>query len=315
MKTSIKNTMQLLCVAALSLTFSVASASSSMLSQSETKERCDTNECKAQMQKLKDFANNGSPEALAIVAVAYATGDGLEQDERKARVMMKEAIRLRSALGMYVKSRWLEQGFIFEQDSDRALYFLNRSADLGYEVANYEMAARLLIEEAPENPEKVSKGFEYLQRSADEGYIPALYTQARMLEEVATTSEELVSAARLYVEVAQRNHRDAKERLHDLITVLENTEDTDEQALAELRELRDIEVIRVAGRDIDSNLSFAMNRVTASLQELGFYDGVRTGSRMSRQRPCSMDPACQMPYWKGDTAGTFAGTVAEMFGE
>ncbi|MGX5914890.1 tetratricopeptide repeat protein [Aliidiomarina sp. Khilg15.8] len=269
---------------------------------------CDSEACKAQMQKLKEFGHNGSPEALAITALAYATGDGLEKDEDRARIMMKEAIRLNSSLGMYVKSKWRAKGFIFPKDEARADELLRESAKLGYEVANYEMAAKLLTQE-----DTMEEGAAYLQTAIDAGYIPALYVHARMIEANASDATDLAAAATVYAEAAHKNHRDAGERMRNIIHTLENEAEVDKEIVADLRELRDMEVITVYGQEM--GLDSTLARVNLQLESLGFYDGRNTGTRLNRQRPCHMDIQCQLTYYKGDGNQPYSGgTVGSFFG-
>lgn len=292
----------LITVALLSMTGSVSVASAS-------NDKCDSEACKAQMQKLEEFGRHGSPEALAITALAYATGDGLEKDEDRARVMMKEAIRLDSSLGMYVKSKWRAKGFIFPKDEDRADYLLRRSAELGYDVANYEMAAKLLTQ----GEEHVEEGMEYLDAAVEAGYIPALYVFARMVEESAEDPEELAVAATMYAEAGRRNHRDADSRLRGIIQTLEADAEASDEVVAGLREIRDMEVITVRGQDpgIDNTLS----RINMQLDSLGFYDGRGTASRMNRQRPCHLSVGCGLAYYKdGKNKAYSGGSVADFFG-
>jgi TPR repeat protein len=272
-------------------------------------DKCDSDVCKAQMEKLEEFGRHGSPEALAITALAYATGDGLEKDEDRARVMMKEAIRLDSSLGMYVKSKWREKGFIFPQDEARADELLRQSADLGYEVANYEMAAKLLTQ----GEEHAEEGMKYLNAAVEAGYIPALYVLARMIEEEAEAPEDLAVAATMYAEAGRRNHRDADTRLRSIIRTLETDVEADAEVVAELREIRDMEVITVVGQDpgIDDTLM----RINMKLDSLGVYDGMGTGSRLNRQRPCHLSMNCDLAFYRGGKNQPYSGnSVGSFFG-
>lgn len=272
-------------------------------------ERCDSEACKAQMERLAEFGQNGSPEALAISALAYATGDGLEKDEDRARQMIKESIRLKSAVGMYIKSKWRAQGFLFEKDLERSEYFLRRSAELGYEVANYEMAARLLSQ----GGDASEKGLEYLDAAAGKGYIPALYVQARMMEDSATTPDELATVATVYAEVARKRHRDAGQRLRGIIQTLEDEPAADEKVVASLREMRDMEVITVVGQD--PGMDNSLERINLQLETMGVYDGKRAGSRIRRQRACGDDMGCKTSFMRGGENTPYTGgTVADLFG-
>ncbi|MCC5879938.1 MAG: sel1 repeat family protein [Idiomarina sp.] len=251
-------------------------------------ESCDTAECKAQMQKLVEYARYGNAEALAIIAVAYATGDGLEKDEVQARRMLRESIRLNSGVGMYVKSKWRASGFIFEQDQERAEYFLRRSAEYGHEPASYKLAARSF--EA--GPEQVDEGIAHLNKAAKNGYIPAQYTLARMMEDTAHTTDELMLVADIYVETSTRNYRDSRQRLNATIARLENELNDDHEGLTRLRQLRDMEVIHVSGQEF--NIESSLQRVTSYMAEGGYYDRRTTGSRIRRQRPCYLDAHCRV---------------------
>ena len=90
---------------------------------------------------LEKAANNDEPEALFQLGVYYSEGNDLA----KSIKYYQRAAELNHADAALELSYIYDEGVIVEQDDDKALFFLKKSAELGNQEAIEELAAQALV--------------------------------------------------------------------------------------------------------------------------------------------------------------------------
>ena len=90
---------------------------------------------------LEKAANNDEPEALFQLGVYYSEGNDLA----KSIKYYQRAAELNHADAALELSYIYDEGAIVEQDDDKALFFLKKSAELGNQEAIEELAAQALV--------------------------------------------------------------------------------------------------------------------------------------------------------------------------
>ena len=92
---------------------------------------------------LERAASNDEPEALYQLGVYYE--EGVEADLAKAINYFQRAAELNHSDAALELSYIYDEGAIVEQDDDKALFFLKKSAELGNQEAIEELAAQALV--------------------------------------------------------------------------------------------------------------------------------------------------------------------------
>lgn len=251
-------------------------------------ELCTTAECQDLVKGFERYAQHGNTHSMVFLALAYANGEVVEQDHRKASMWIRESVRLRSPLGAYVKAQWRRQGFVFEQDEERAEWLIDRAIAGGFAVAMYDRAVRLL-----HDPERMQEGADLLEEAADLGLPNARYLFALLLEHGEVYEQDLVTAGLFYRELAVEGFRDSRQRLETVIGLVECSSVEDVQTVvAQLRAYDDMEVITVYGRygSFDDHLA----SINASVRDR--FQQKPTGTRMRRARPCEETVGCRVVF-------------------
>ncbi|GHG61097.1 hypothetical protein GCM10010919_05190 [Alishewanella longhuensis] len=243
---------------------------------------CEAAQCQSDFAKLERFARYGSGEAATFVALAYATGEGVEQDLAKARRNIRQAARWREPMGMHQLAIWLRAGVVVPQDVAKADVWLDRAVAAGYTPAMYDKA-RLLL--AQNDVELDAIAVALLEQAVTKHYLPATYLLAQLYVSGIGVDSDLARAAELYKAAALRDYEDARAQANGILAMLTELE-TEEPALQQaiqstlmsLRELNDIEVIQVHGRQF--NPGNALSNIVTSLAQSGRYYLGNTGSRI-----------------------------------
>ncbi|EGN74228.1 hypothetical protein A28LD_2255 [Idiomarina sp. A28L] len=265
---------------------------------------CEENDCSDAMKSIHRAADYGSAEAMIILAVGYANGEGVEADERKAKIWMQEAIRFRNPQAYHVKSQWRRNGTIFAQSEERADYWLDKAIKANYAPAFYERAVRNLRANV-----NIDEAMNLLQDASVSGHPESMYLLAQLFEE----SNEHREAARLYMHLAVKNYRDSAERNRGYARHFEQSDNEEDRELAaQLREYESMEVIVV--RSIEGSPMDTFNDMSARLED-SFYRRKTTGTSFRRVPPCgSFVSACNVIYDR-ERLDAAASTVREfLFG-
>lgn len=251
-----------------------------------------------QLEQLKRAAQYGSGEAMVMMAVAHANGEGVEPDEVVAMRWIREAIRFRNPQAYFVKSQWLRNGHMVAVDTERADYWLDRAVQANHAPAMYELAARKLRENMNDE-----NAFELLSEAAEQGHLDSMYLLARLYESgVVGSAPQYAQAAELYTYLAIRNFRDSREKLgtYERFFAQQDNE-TAQKLTARIQDGLAMEVITVRA-DVE------FGNTLARLYETSRRPTV--GSRVRRGQECGRNPGCQVVFDR-EGVDTPAGTVFE----
>lgn len=235
---------------------------------------CDSSECEAEMRRLIRLARNGSGDAAALVAMAFASGDGLEQSDKEAERFIRTGVRYRSAIATFLMSDWYRNGFILEQNDEEADKLLEQAVALNHPPALYQKATQLF---ASDNPEDFEEALTLLEQASDQNLVNAMFLLGRMRQIGAGVEQDLIGAGELYRKLIIAGVDDARPYLREVTEDLEATGANDE-TVARFASTQNIERISVTGSAfrVNTQLTGIVRRLTAS----GQYDSRSIGSRI-----------------------------------
>jgi len=240
----------------------------------EANKICTDTDCSRELRRLIRLARDGSGDAAAFVAMAYATGDGLEQNTREAVRYLRMGVRQRNAMAVFLMSDWLRNGFMVEQDLAEADRLLDQAVQLNHSPAQYAKALQLL---QTEDPAYLPEAIKLLELSAEKKLSTSMLLLAQLKQHGVGIEQDLPGAAELYKRLVLSGQHNAKPYLQEVTTLLAN--DSQHALLVkDLREVENIEVIRVSGQQMQVNnmLEGLVNRLNAS----GQFDSRSVGSRI-----------------------------------
>ncbi|WP_258808362.1 tetratricopeptide repeat protein [Pseudidiomarina sp. CB1] len=171
---------------------------------------CQSGDCEAELTKLERFARKGSGDAAAVVAIAYASGDGVEQNLAKAQTFIERGASRRNPLAMFVLADWYAKGFVVQQDAEQAQLWLDRAAAENYAPAQYEKAVQLL---AATNRTDQQAAVPLLEKAAEANLLTAMYALARLYQTGTLVEQDLPKAGALYARLARSGHTNARQQL------------------------------------------------------------------------------------------------------
>ncbi|WP_214000837.1 tetratricopeptide repeat protein [Arsukibacterium sp.] len=279
---------------------------------------CDSANCQSEFKKLERMAHYGSGEAATIVAVAYAKGEGVDQDIKKARRHIKKAVSWDEPMAMHQMSIWLRQGFIFEQDIAKADELLDRAARTQFGPALTDKAKLLL---AQDTPQADKEAIALLEAANEQHYSPARYLLAQLLVSGVGIESDLARAGVLYKNLALKGYADSRQRLDEIINALEQVSKQPEPelvalvqpVLANLTQINDIEVIEVQGQQFDPNSE--LSNIVSQLSSLNLYYQGNTGSRIPGNLCGRGTAMCNVAFDRKTDADFGATTVGELMGK
>lgn len=276
---------------------------------------CQSTSCQSEFKKLERMAWYGSGVAATIVAVAYATGDGTEQDIKKARRHIKQAVRWREPMGMHQMSIWLRQGFIYEQDLDRAEELLDRASRAKFGPALTDKAKLLL---AQDTPEADKEAIALLELADEQYYSPGRYLLAQLLASGVAVESDLARAGYLYKKLALKGYADSRQRLDQIIRAMEQIDRQSDPelvalvqpVLADLKQIDDIELIEVKGQQFNAGSEFS--NIVAQLDSLQLFYRGNTASKIPGNLCSRGTNFCKLAYDRRTDTGFGAATVGEL---
>nr|WP_206663267.1 sel1 repeat family protein [Ningiella ruwaisensis] len=246
---------------------------------------CQDDACKAEMRNLTELARNGSGRAAAFVAMAYASGDGLELNHEKAEHFVKSGVRFRDPVATYLMADWLNSGFVLEQDIEESQRLLSRAVDYAYAPAMYQKALQALNSEQTGN---LSGAIALLEKAAEQKHMDSMFLLARLKQSGTVTEQDLSGAGKLYKALVMARHPKAKDYLVQVIEELDS-KDLNRDLVADLKSVEDIEVIEVEGQKIE--LANMLDGLVEDLNESGKFNRNSVGSRI-RGVSCAESGLC-----------------------
>ncbi|RUO52361.1 tetratricopeptide repeat protein [Pseudidiomarina homiensis] len=237
---------------------------------------CQSGDCEAELTKLERFARKGSGDAAAVVAIAYASGDGVEQDLAKAQTFIERGASRRNPLAMFVLADWYAKGFVVQQDAEQAQLWLDRAAAEDYAPAQYEKAVQLL---AATDRADQQAAVPLLEKAAEANLLTAMYALARLYQTGTLVEQDLPKAGALYARLARSGHTNARQQLRVVNQQLAPTEfaqseqgerlQAAEQAMERITVTADASLYRTQ-----------LGRLVEQLEEAPNFDNRSIGSRI-----------------------------------
>lgn len=235
---------------------------------------CSDDSCVKELRNLIRLARGGSGDAAAFVAMAYATGDGLEQNTEQAIRYLRMGVRQRNPMAVNLMSDWLKNGFMVEQDLVESARLLDQAVKLNYAPAQYNKALQLL---QTEDPEQVPEAISLLEQASAQKLSSAMLLFAQLKQHGVGVEQDLPGAAELYKRLVIAGQHNAKPYLQEVTNQLAASSEHS-TLVTELREVENIEIIRVSGQQFQTNnmLEGLVKRLSAS----GQFDNRSIGSRI-----------------------------------
>lgn len=235
---------------------------------------CADTDCSKELRRLIRLARSGSGDAAALVAMAHATGDGLEQSNEQAIRYLRMGVRQRNAMAVFLMSDWLRNGFMLEQDLAESQRLLDLAVDLKYAPAQYAKAVQLL---QAEQDDQLPEAINLLELATEQRLASAMLLLAQLKQYGAGVEQDLPGAAELYRKLVLAGQVSARPYLQE-VTALLAVDQQHQTLVDELRQVENIEVIRVTGQALQANnmLEGIVRRLTAT----GQYDSRSVGSRI-----------------------------------
>ena len=235
---------------------------------------CTETDCTKELRKLMRLARAGSGDAAAIVAMSYATGDGLEKNTSQALRYLRQGVRQRNPMSVYLMSDWLRNGFVIEQDLVEADRLLEQAISLNYAPAQYAKAVTLL---QTEDPTQIEQAAALLEQASEQKLATAMLLLGQLKQHGIGTDKDLIAAAELFKRLVLIGQTQAKPYLAEVSTELAASNEHAE-LVKDLQQVENIEVIRVTGQQIQMNNMLA--GLVKRLNSSGLYDSRSVGSRI-----------------------------------
>ncbi|HET8816731.1 MAG TPA: sel1 repeat family protein [Pseudidiomarina sp.] len=244
-------------------------------------EVCPSGDCQSEMRRLAKLARNGSGDAAAVVAMAYASGDGVEKDLEQAYEFARHGVRYRSALAMYLLSDWYRTGTVVEQDMREANDLLDEAVALDYAPAQYKKAV-LLLESG--NDVAINEALTLIEAAAEQNLVNAMFALARLKHTGTVVEQDLVGAGDLYSRLTIAGFSPAKQYLRDVSREIDSESiEVDERLRARMSAAENVERIQVTA---DASLyQTQIQGLVERLETSGMYDSRSIGSRI-RGKSC-----------------------------
>ncbi|MCC5854910.1 MAG: sel1 repeat family protein [Idiomarina sp.] len=208
-------------ISGLLLTTTVSSANDVAAAEETTKDSagliCADGSCDNHFIMLHRLARHGDASATVFLAVAYVSGDGLEQDIPRGVRYMESAARRGVAMANYTLATWYAEGKHVEQDAQLAQEYLDIAVRQGFPQAEYRQA---LVWLASGEPEKTAQGIELLQLAADSRLQSAMFLLARLKLTGDFVEYDLTGATQLLGQLSRAGHEGARELTRELVREL-----------------------------------------------------------------------------------------------
>jgi hypothetical protein len=259
---------------------------------------CSDTVCQQQLSQLLDYAQAGSPDAQIIVAGMFASGEGLERDDKRARRYLNFALRNGHPTAWYTYAVWLREGIAFERNLDKSQQILQRAAEqLKHPQAQYELAIQRLDWQGGDN----NAAALLLEQAAAEQHQPSRYLLAQLLAAGYGVPADRERALGLFYPLAQRDYKQSLKRYQQLLDELEG--DAGSAAVAAITERLqaprngDVEVIVVSGQRMP--FEQMLDAMIEVVEATSLYTGGSTGSGISGQVCGQGTSQCSIIYRRG----------------
>lgn len=240
--TQLLGSLVLVCAILLPLQLHARSAQSQELA-------CVSGNCNKDIRDLHKLARHGSAEAMTLLSMIYATGDGRPAEPERALRMLRRAAKSGHEPALLLLSDWYERGFVVEQDPAQAASLLQKAVDLDYAPALYKVAVTKLLDPAPGIQRD---GLALLERASEKKLLDAVFLLARMKLSGEIAEQDISAAATLFKQLVLVGHQPSRPYLQNCIALLSaqlSEQPEVAEQVADLQQSYDMEIIQVIGRD------------------------------------------------------------------
>ncbi|WP_214000948.1 tetratricopeptide repeat protein [Arsukibacterium sp.] len=253
----------------LTASMMIAASLSPSYAQSNTPDgdvaACADDKCDDEIRTLHRMARFGSFEAMTLLSMVYATGDGRDADPEKALSYLQRAVSYRHPTAVFLLSEWYREGLVVTQDLQKAHTLLTQAVELKHTPAQYKKA--LLLLQQPDEAD-IATGVELLEQASDKRLLDAMFLLARLKQQGAYTELDLEGAAQLFKNLVLSGHEESRPYLKETIAILTPKPEAAE-LVADLQQSYDMEVIQVFGRDFKPDN--ILSTVVTQLNNTGIY--------------------------------------------
>tara|TARA_R110002126_G_scaffold38317_2_gene114412 strand:- start:7430 stop:8332 length:903 start_codon:yes stop_codon:yes gene_type:complete len=226
---------------------------------------CTDGQCDGDILSLHKLARYGNYQAMTLLSMVYATGDGREADPEKALSYLERAVKHRSPMAVFLLSEWYREGFVVAQDQQQAAQLLSEAVKLNHPPAQYRKALQLL--QQPET-NHISEAITLLEQASDERLVDAMFLLARLKQNGAFVETDVEGAAQLYKNLVLSGHDQSRPYLRETIAMLA-AEPANSQLVANLQQSYDVEIIRIIERDL--NATSLLSNAISQMKRTGVY--------------------------------------------
>lgn len=231
---------------------------------------CVSGNCNKDIRDLHKLARHGSTEAMTLLSMIYATGDGRPAEPERALRMLRRAAKLNHEPALLLMSDWYERGFVVEQDPAQAASLLQKAVDLDYAPALYKVAVTKLLDP---DPGIQRDGLALLERASEKKLLDAVFLLARMKLSGEIAEQDISAAANLFKQLVLVGHQPSRPYLQSCITLLSaqvSAQAEVAEQVADLQQSYDMEIIQVIGRDFKTESM--LTNVVQQLQRTGLFE-------------------------------------------
>jgi len=259
--------------------------------------KCNSETCRAKFKKIIKFARYGNPTAQMLVATAYLTGDGLEQNFKLSAKWLRKAVRHGSVKAIWMLSNLYKDGIGVEQSTTKAENLLSRAVKKEYGPALFQKAMQTFRLENANNDSEI----ELLKRAKIANFKPAIYLLAKMYETGSAIEQDYYKSALLYKELEFSNYKDSQKRLNLVKETAKKASPSIYEKITALDDGTEVITINHQRFDYDMHLNYVINSFR---DERSIYDG-RGGMSHIQGRACGYTSGCRTKSQKIDIATFF----------
>jgi hypothetical protein len=173
-----------------------------------------------EVQWFQQAAQQGHAEAQYTLAWMYAQGKGVPQDLRQAAKLFRRAALKGYAEAQYHLGRMYIQGIGVPQNFTQAAHWFVKAAMQGHAAARQArvnlylkiaeqgdvQAQYLLWEMSTQGETKITQPLQWLEKSAQQGYLQAQYTLGSLYEQSNNVSRDVAKAMYWYRQAIKQGH-------------------------------------------------------------------------------------------------------------
>jgi TPR repeat protein len=152
--------------------------------------------------KTRALADQGDLKAQTKLAVMYARGDGVTQDNKQALALFLKAAQKNYAEAQYYAGLMYVSGQGVPQDFDTSLAWFRKAADQGNTAAQYQLGLMYLKGQGVAQSAK--EAIAWYKKAIEKGYAPAQFDMGVLYEAGQGVPQDLAMAATMFKRAAEQ---------------------------------------------------------------------------------------------------------------